>query len=297
MCLVFVIRLASFQFFGDNEEKYREYDVKNFTYTVTVPALRGDICDRDGKIITTTKQAYALAFDYWSMPVDKEESNRSILVALEALRETGTTGNRTEDYFPFEGIYPNLRWKDSARQEGSKLHSRLLRVLARRNLEEDMTDDELREYTNRMQLEKNFYDAQRNLAAANPKKVSAGEKFMSSLMNDVIVPAAKDVGKNWITDTLKNKLGLDNEDQLTTLEKQYKKLEWETKISDLKKSGTLKEKKSDNWDDKKKQQEYEKNEANEKLEGIRREIAEMEAQDKLDKMKEERRKREETGGK
>lgn len=161
----------------------------------------------------------------------------------------------------------------------------------------DMTDDELKEYTNRMQLEKNFYDAQRNLAASNPKKVSAGEKFMSSLMNDVIVPAAKDVGKNWITDTLKNKLGLNNEDQLTTLEKQYKKLEWETKISDLKKSGTLKEKKSDNWDDKKKQQEYEKNEANEKLEGIRREIAEMEAQDKLDKMREERRKREETGGK
>lgn len=146
MCLVFVIRLASFQFFGDNEEKYREYDVKNFTYTVTVPALRGDICDRDGKIITTTKQAYALAFDYWSMPVDKEEANRSILVALEALRETGTTGNRTEDYFPFEGIYPNLRWKDSARQEGSKLHSRLLRVLARRNLKEDMTDDELIEW-------------------------------------------------------------------------------------------------------------------------------------------------------
>ncbi|MBO4979064.1 MAG: hypothetical protein J6D16_01510 [Clostridia bacterium] len=143
MCLVFVIRLASFQFFGSNEEKYREYDVKNFTYTVTVPALRGDICDRDGKIITTTKQAYALAFDYWSMPVDKEEANRSILVALEALRETNAMGNRTEDYFPFEGIYPNLRWKDGATQEGSALYARLQRVIARRNLKEDMTDDEL----------------------------------------------------------------------------------------------------------------------------------------------------------
>ncbi len=143
MCLVFVIRLASFQFFGDNEEKYREYDVKSFTYTVTIPALRGDICDRDGKIITTTKQAYALAFDYWSMPVDKEEANRSILVALEALRETNSIGNRTEDYFPFEGIYPNLRWKDSARQEGTALHSRLQRVISRRDFKEDMTDDEM----------------------------------------------------------------------------------------------------------------------------------------------------------
>ena len=98
LCLIFVIRLASFQFFGDNEEMYREYDVKNFTYTVTIPALRGDICDRDGKIITTTKQAYALAFDYWSMPVDKEEANRSILVSLEALRETDAEDKRTEDY-------------------------------------------------------------------------------------------------------------------------------------------------------------------------------------------------------
>ena len=146
MCLVFVIRLASYQFFSNNEEKYREYDVKNFTYTVTIPALRGDICDRDGKIITTTKQAYALAFDYWSMPVDKAEANRSILVALEALRETDSMGKRTEDYFPFEGIYPNLRWKDSAKREGTKIYSRLQRVISRRDFKEDMTDDEMIEW-------------------------------------------------------------------------------------------------------------------------------------------------------
>lgn len=146
MCLVFVIRLASFQFFGDNEEKYREYDVKSFTYTVTIPALRGDICDRDGKIITTTKQAYALAFDYWSMPVDKEEANRSILIALDALRATDSMGNRTEDYFPFEGIYPNLRMKDSAKQEGTTIYSRLQRVISRRNFKEDMTADEMIEW-------------------------------------------------------------------------------------------------------------------------------------------------------
>ncbi len=143
LCVVFVIRLASFQFFGNNEEMYREYDVKSFTYTVTIPALRGDICDRDGKIITTTKQAYALAFDYWSMPVDKEEANRSILVALEALGATDSMAKRTEDYFPFEGIYPNLRWKDAARTEGTTVYSRLQRVITRRSFKEDMTDEEM----------------------------------------------------------------------------------------------------------------------------------------------------------
>ena len=143
LCIVFVVRLASFQFFGNNEEAYREYDVKSFTYTVTIPALRGDICDRDGKIITTTKQAYALAFDYWSMPVDKEEANRSILIALEALEATDAKEKRTEDYFPFEGIYPYLRWKDAAKTEGTAIYSRLQRVIKRRDFKEDMTDEEM----------------------------------------------------------------------------------------------------------------------------------------------------------
>ena len=143
LCMVFVFRLASFQFFGNNEERYREYDVKSFQYTVTIPALRGDICDRDGKIITTTKQAYALAFDYWSMPADKEEANRSILIALEALSATDAEANRTEDYFPFEGVYPNLTWKEEAKTEGTTLYSRLKRVISRRGFKEDMTGEEM----------------------------------------------------------------------------------------------------------------------------------------------------------
>ncbi len=143
VCLVFVIRLASFQFFGNNEEDYREYGVKNFTYTVTIPAQRGDICDRDGKIITTTKQTYALAFDYWSMPVDDDEANRSILIALDALKATDSENKRSRDYFPFEGIYPNLRWKDDAKTEGTAIYSALGRVKKRRNFKEEMTDEQI----------------------------------------------------------------------------------------------------------------------------------------------------------
>lgn len=120
----------------------------------------------------------------------------------------------------------------------------------------DMTDDELREHINRMQLEKNFYDTQKSLASANPPKVSAGQKFIKGLMNDVVAPAAKTVGKQWLEDTMKDKLGLNNTDPLKKLENQYKKLEWETKIKDLQESGTLKEKKSPSWDDKLKEQQY-----------------------------------------
>lgn len=98
----------------------------------------------------------------------------------------------------------------------------------------DMSDDEIRAYTNRMILEKNYHDAQKSLAAANPKKVSAGKKFVDGLMNDVVAPAAKNAGRAWLENTLKDKLGLNQEDSLTRLKKQYEKLDYEKKIEKLK---------------------------------------------------------------
>lgn len=141
ICLVYVIRLAGYQLFGENTDVRREYDVKSFSYNIVIPALRGDICDRDGKIIATTKKAYSLAFDYWSMPADKQAANRSILIALEAVEELDL--ETTEDYFPFVGEYPNLSYSPKALREGETLHSRLLRVIKRRNFKEDMSAEDM----------------------------------------------------------------------------------------------------------------------------------------------------------
>jgi len=99
----------------------------------------------------------------------------------------------------------------------------------------EMTDDELREKTNRMQLESNYYNAQRSLASANPVKVSKGKKFIDGLVNDVVAPAAKNAGKAWLEKFMKDKLGLNEKDPLERLEKQAKKLELEKKIKDIKK--------------------------------------------------------------
>lgn len=99
----------------------------------------------------------------------------------------------------------------------------------------EMTDDELRERTNRMQLESNYYNARKNLAAANPPKVPAGKKFMNNLVNNVVAPAATNAGKAWLEKFMKDKLGLNQEDPIAKLEKQVKKLELNKKISDLKK--------------------------------------------------------------
>lgn len=97
----------------------------------------------------------------------------------------------------------------------------------------DLTDDELRAETNRMRLEKDYYDARKNLAAANPRQVSKGEKFLNSMLNDVIAPAAKETGKKWLTKFMEDKLGLNEKTaksimpEVKTWEDMIKKQSWE----------------------------------------------------------------------
>lgn len=103
----------------------------------------------------------------------------------------------------------------------------------------DMTDDELRAHTTRMQLEKSYLDAQKNLASATPKdiapeKTKRGREFLNNLMNDVIGPAVKTIGKEWLEKTLKEAAGLNKKelDPLKKLENDFKKLDWEKKIEE-----------------------------------------------------------------
>ena len=106
----------------------------------------------------------------------------------------------------------------------------------------DMTDDELRERTNRMRLENDYLVAQKNLSSMNPKQVSKGKKIVDGLLNDVIAPAAKSVGKEYLEKTLKDKLGLTQKDTLSILEKQWKQLDYQKKIKDLKRDLNKKDK-------------------------------------------------------
>lgn len=97
----------------------------------------------------------------------------------------------------------------------------------------DLTDDELRAETNRMKLEKDYYEARKNLASANPRQVSRGERFINGLMNDVVVPAAKKVGKEYLEKQLMKKLGLDDKSaksllpEVKTWDDMQKKQTWE----------------------------------------------------------------------
>ena len=99
----------------------------------------------------------------------------------------------------------------------------------------EMTDAEIRDRINRMNLEKQYYDTRRSLAAVNPPQVSKGKRFVNSLLNDVVAPAAKDAGRKWLTKFMEDKLGLNKKSELQKLEDKWKKLDYKKKISDLQK--------------------------------------------------------------
>ena len=59
----------------------------------------------------------------------------------------------------------------------------------------DMSDEELRQTVNRLLMEQQY-------AKLNPQQVSPGKKFVKKVMNDVVVPAATEVGKNVLKDAM-----------------------------------------------------------------------------------------------
>ena len=70
----------------------------------------------------------------------------------------------------------------------------------------EMSDQELQAAVNRKRLEAEY-------TRLNPKQVSKGQKFAKAVMNDVVIPAAKNVGKAYIEQQLKKALGIKIEEK------------------------------------------------------------------------------------
>lgn len=67
-----------------------------------------------------------------------------------------------------------------------------------------MTNEELRERTNRLRLENDYAREISNYKTLHPQKISKGRAFLNSVKNDVIVPAAKDIGRKAATKALED---------------------------------------------------------------------------------------------
>lgn len=106
----------------------------------------------------------------------------------------------------------------------------------------DMTDDELRELTNRIILEKNFYEARNNLAKADPEPQTFVDKLKDKYLDDIVSSVVIEPAKKYVSAQLGKKLGIDEKDPIKALEKTRDKLKLEKEIRDLKKGEpTLKE--------------------------------------------------------
>lgn len=132
----------------------------------------------------------------------------------------------------------------------------------RKKLVSEMTDDELRDRANRMRLETEYYNAARNLSQANPVQISKGKRFVNSLVNEVVAPAAKKAGQAWAEKFMKDQLGLNSKDPITRLENQAKKLKAEKEIAEYKRDIEKIKKGGDGypevktWDDMDKRRKY-----------------------------------------
>lgn len=96
----------------------------------------------------------------------------------------------------------------------------------------DMSDEELRERVNRLQLERNAYDLNRQISSLNPKQVSKGKQLATEVFNDVIKPAAKNAGKTYLERTFNDLVGNNTKDSISALKKEVETLELKKRRKD-----------------------------------------------------------------
>lgn len=85
---------------------------------------------------------------------------------------------------------------------------------------DEMTIEELRSKTTRLNAEKDYIEAVRNRNSLTPKQTSKGKEFMKKVMDEAIIPAAMDTGKqivkSYMVKYANKKLKFDNEHKIYT---------------------------------------------------------------------------------
>ena len=136
ICLVYVARLMKLQL-EDTDTFFEYLDGDLSYYTVTVKANRGALCDRNGTVLVSDKNAYDLRINYDTMAADNKGINQMILYSLLALERTGNFDRLCADSFPYDGVYPAYTEKAEIADPESTLRIRLDRFKERRQLASD----------------------------------------------------------------------------------------------------------------------------------------------------------------
>lgn len=133
--VIFLVVLAIVQING-NRDPLSDGTV---TRSVTVAGPRGEIYDRNGKLLVGNEPSYDLIFEYGAMPDTRREINASLLAILDALTETGNGDRLADDYYVLEGTYPSLKFCAELSDKDSNEYYYYKRFLQAHNLNEKKT--------------------------------------------------------------------------------------------------------------------------------------------------------------
>ena len=124
----------------------------------------------------------------------------------------------------------------------------------KKKTEKQMSNEELRTATERINLERNYAEAQKNyimtnqqLAQLQPQKISKGKEFAKKIWKDAVEPAVVNAGKKYLDNMLKDALGLDK-NPMAALEKKAKEAELKKKIYESESAKTKAEQQAYNFE-------------------------------------------------
>ena len=141
ICIAHLVVLAVIQINGGGEDKIAASERR-----VQVAGLRGEIFDRNGKLLVGNSTTYDLVYEYGAMPATYNEINRELLDLLAALDENGMSELLSEDLYVLEGSYPDLDYRDEVYDEDSNYNYHFKRTLKSFGLAEDTEASELVKY-------------------------------------------------------------------------------------------------------------------------------------------------------
>ena len=147
---VFLISCIAFTgFFIRNQVRGPQgnYDDDDLTLRIeTVAGERGNIYDRNGKLLAGNASHYNLIFEYGSMPDSRKEINDSLAECLLAIEASGNIDKLSDDFFPLSGSYPEIGFVAELSDAQSKQYAYYEKFLSRNGLESDIAPDDVALY-------------------------------------------------------------------------------------------------------------------------------------------------------
>ena len=141
VCAVFLARLINLQIVSRDE--YAPADMGGETVErVYVAAKRGNLCDRNGKVIVESGEKYSLVLDYATIPDTRKEVNEVILTALYAIDKAGEGSIMPKDLSPFTGTYPHMTFSDEFLQN-REMYDEFIRLLEKNFVTDDRPLEEV----------------------------------------------------------------------------------------------------------------------------------------------------------